>query len=59
MKTPGQNIPGFCLAERLAWEFGVIKKARLAAKRMIERSMQRFNLYPARLMGDRRPCRTA
>jgi transposase len=24
----------------------------LAAKRMIERSMERFNLYPARLMGD-------
>lgn len=25
----------------------------LAAKRMIERSMERFDLYPARLMGDR------
>ena len=24
----------------------------LAAKRMIERSMQRFDLYPAKLMGD-------
>jgi hypothetical protein len=24
----------------------------LAAKRMIERSMERFDLYPARLMGD-------
>ena len=24
----------------------------LAAKRMIERSMQRFDLYPARLLGD-------
>ena len=24
----------------------------LAAKRMIERSMERFGLYPARLMGD-------
>jgi hypothetical protein len=24
----------------------------LAAKRMIERAMERFNLYPAKLMGD-------
>jgi hypothetical protein len=43
---------GLCEALRQAATTAIQQAEVLAAKRMIERSIERFDLYPARLMGD-------